>query len=185
MRLAAYAYRGRPVRAPTHAESSWLWPRSTVNASRLQGTSKTYQPVPKPTPALGRLHETVRRLSGGMLRQVLGSTMHCVAGDGVGILMGAVAASVMHLMGMLDVALEYLLGFGFGWTIFQALFMRGGAGRAYTAALRDTFLPEWLSMNVRMAGMVPTMMVAMMRLPYTHDAAGSTFWFVMSMARLV
>ena len=30
-------------------------------------------------------------------RQVLGSTMHCVAGDGVGILAGAVIASLFHL----------------------------------------------------------------------------------------
>jgi hypothetical protein len=61
-------------------------------------------------------------------RQVLGSTMHCVAGDGVGILTGAVIASVFHLTRVTDVALEYVLGFGFGWSIFQALFMRGMAG---------------------------------------------------------
>ncbi|MDQ2971906.1 MAG: DUF4396 domain-containing protein [Pseudomonadota bacterium] len=101
----------------------------------------------------------------------------------MGILAGAVVASVMHLTGVLDVALEYVLGFGFGWTIFQALFMRGEAG--YKAALRVTFFPELLSMNVLMAGMVPTMMVAMMHLPGAHDAAGPTFWFVMSMALLV
>jgi fatty acid desaturase len=52
--------------------------------------------------------------------------MHCVAGDGVGILAGAVIASVMQLAGVWEVELEYVLGFGFGWTIFQALFMRGG-----------------------------------------------------------
>jgi hypothetical protein len=47
-------------------------------------------------------------------RQVLGSTMHCVAGDGVGILAGAVIGSLMSLNRPLDVALEYTLGFGFG-----------------------------------------------------------------------
>ena len=51
-------------------------------------------------------------------RQVLGSTMHCVAGDGVGILAGAVIASLFHLPKSADIALEYALGFGFGWTIF-------------------------------------------------------------------
>jgi hypothetical protein len=51
-----------------------------------------------------------------------------VAGDGVGILTGAVIASVFHLTRVTDVALEYVLGFGFGWSIFQALFMRGMAG---------------------------------------------------------
>jgi hypothetical protein len=57
-------------------------------------------------------------------RQTLGSTMHCVAGDGVGILAGAVIASMLRLSTPAHVALEYVLGFGFEWTIFQALFMR-------------------------------------------------------------
>lgn len=118
-------------------------------------------------------------------RQVLGSTMHCVAGDGVGILAGAVIASILQLSGALDVALEYALGFAFGWTIFQALFMRGDAGGSYKAALRNTFFPELLSMNVLMAGMVPTMMLAMHHVHAAHDPGGPAFWFVMSMALLV
>lgn len=118
-------------------------------------------------------------------RQVLGSTMHCVAGDGVGILAGAVIASLMHLSSISDIALEYLLGFGFGWTIFQALFMRGEAGGSYKGALTNTFFPELLSMNCLMAGMVPTMMVAMKRVPGGHDPFEPVFWFVMSMSLLV
>jgi hypothetical protein len=43
-------------------------------------------------------------------RQTLGSTMHCVAGDGVGILVGAVLSSLLGLTGLAEVALEYLLG---------------------------------------------------------------------------
>lgn len=128
------------------------------------------------------LHE---RYVAARWRQVLGSTMHCVAGDGVGILAGAVIASAMQLAGVLDVALEYVLGFGFGWTIFQALFMRGDAGGSYKAALRNTFFPELLSMNVLMAGMVPTMLLAMKYVPGAHDPAGPAFWFVMSMSLLV
>ena len=52
-------------------------------------------------------------------RQVLGSTMHCVAGDGVGIIVGAILASLFGLKGLAEVVLEYILGFAFGWTIFQ------------------------------------------------------------------
>jgi hypothetical protein len=118
-------------------------------------------------------------------RQVLGSTMHCVAGDGVGILAGAVIASVLQLNGVWDVALEYMLGFGFGWTIFQALFMRGEAGGSYKDALENSFLPELLSMNVLMAGMVPTMLMAMKHVHGAHDPSGAAFWFVMSMSLLV
>ena len=133
----------------------------------------------EPLPGLHERYVAVR------WRQVLGSTMHCVAGDGVGILAGAVVASMLQLPSMLDVALEYVLGFGFGWTIFQALFMRGDAGGSYKAALRHTFFPELLSMNVLMTGMVPTMLLAMKYVPGAHDPAGPAFWFVMSMALLV
>ena len=91
-------------------------------------------------------------------RQALGSTMHCVAGDGVGILAGAVLASAFGISGLAEIALEYILGFVFGWTIFQALFMRDMAGGSYRRALASTFMSELLSMNLLMAGMVPTVM---------------------------
>lgn len=118
-------------------------------------------------------------------RQVLGSTMHCVAGDGVGILAGAVIASLFHLAKATDIALEYALGFGFGWAIFQALFMRDMAGGSYARALRRAFFPELLSMNVLMAGMVPVATLAMNSVPGSRDPSGPEFWFVMSMALLV
>ncbi len=76
-------------------------------------------------------------------RQTLGSTMHCVAGDGVGILAGAVLSSVLGISGIAEMILEYVLGFAFGWTIFQALFMRDMAGGTYLRALTSTFVPEW------------------------------------------
>jgi hypothetical protein len=118
-------------------------------------------------------------------KQVLGSTMHCVAGDGVGILTGAVIASVLHLTKVTDIALEYVLGFGFGWSIFQALFMRGMAGGSYRRSLTSTFFPELLSMNCLMAGMVPVMSIAMASTPGSRDPSAPSFWFIMSMALLV
>jgi hypothetical protein len=117
-------------------------------------------------------------------RQTLGSTMHCVAGDGVGILVGAALAGVLQLGGWWEVMLEYVLGFGFGWMIFQALFMRDMVGGSYTRSLTSTFIPELLSMNVLMAGMVPTMMLLKMHLG-GGSPASPIFWFVMSMALLV
>ena len=128
------------------------------------------------------LHE---RYVAARWRQVLGSTMHCVAGDGVGILAGAVIASIFHLARSTDIALEYALGFGFGWSIFQALFMRSMAGGSYRRSLYGTFFPELLSMNCLMAGMVPVMILAMNAVPASHDPSGPRFWFVMSMALLV
>jgi hypothetical protein len=118
-------------------------------------------------------------------RQTLGSTMHCVAGDGVGILVGAVLSSLLGLTGLAEVALEYVLGFGFGWTIFQALFMRDAAGGSYSVSLKRTFIAELLSMNLLMAGMVPTAMTLRQRVDLAGDPAHARFWFVMSMALLV
>jgi hypothetical protein len=88
------------------------------------------------------LHE---RYVAARWRQVLGSTMHCVAGDGIGILVGAVISSILGLHGLIEVLLEYVLGFAFGWTIFQALFMRDMAGGSYVRSLSSTFIPELLS----------------------------------------
>src|SRR5256886_6169176 len=103
------------------------------------------------------LHE---RYVAARWRQTLGSTMHCVAGDGVGIIAGAVLSSVFGLAGLAEVIVEYVLGFAFGWTIFQALFMRDMAGGSYLRALRSTFISGLLSMNLLMAGVVPTGMYA-------------------------
>lgn len=117
-------------------------------------------------------------------RQALGSTMHCVAGDGIGILAGAVIGSVLSLEWPFMIALEYGLGFGFGWTIFQALFMRGMAGESYWTALRRAFIPEFLSMNFLMAGMIPVASLFWAALGGERGPLTATFWFVMSMALL-
>ncbi len=118
-------------------------------------------------------------------RQTLGSTMHCVAGDGVGILAGAVLSSVLGIAGPAEVILEYVLGFGFGWTIFQALFMRDMAGGTYRRALAGTFTSELLSMNLLMAGMIPTMMILKRHVAAAGNPLAPAFWFVMSMSLLV
>lgn len=118
-------------------------------------------------------------------RQALGSTMHCVAGDGVGILAGAVLAAVLGIAGLAEVVLEYVLGFAFGWTIFQALFMRDMAGGSYRRSLAGTFLSELLSMNLLMAGMVPTVLTLRSHIPSAVDPLSPSFWFVMSIGLLV
>jgi Domain of unknown function (DUF4396) len=133
----------------------------------------------EPLPGLHERYVAARR------RQVLGSTMHCVAGDGVGIIAGAVISSVLGIAGLAEVVLEYVLGFAFGWTIFQALFMRDMAGGSYARALATTFMAELLSMNLLMAGMVPTVMTLRARIPAAADPTTASFWFVMSMGLLV
>lgn len=132
----------------------------------------------EPLPGLHERYVEVR------WRQVLGSTMHCVAGDGVGILVGAVIGSFLSLAMLWDVALEYVLGFGFGWTIFQSLFMRDTVGGSYTLAMKKTFIPELVSMNCLMAAMVPISSIAKAHVPGSESAFSPAFWFIMSMALL-
>jgi hypothetical protein len=131
----------------------------------------------EPLPGLHERYVAVR------WRQVLGSTMHCVAGDGVGILVGAVLARHFHIEGFAEIALEYALGFMFGWTVFQALFMRDMAG-SYGRSLKTTFVPEFLSMNILMAGMVPVAAVFVRYFDASRDPLQPEFWFRMSMALL-
>lgn len=57
-------------------------------------------------------------------RQVLGSAMHCAAGDG--IIVGAAWPGLLARL-----LLEYALGFGFGWAYFQAFAMRNMAAGSY------------------------------------------------------
>ncbi|MEP6753710.1 MAG: DUF4396 domain-containing protein [Candidatus Dormiibacterota bacterium] len=115
-------------------------------------------------------------------RQVVGSTMHCVAGDGIGILAAAAVTGVLRLPMGIDLVAEYVTGFVFGWTIFQALFMKGIMGGSYRGALRSTFLPEFLSMNGVMAGMAAVMVPWMTRDPAATEPTSAHFWFVMSIA---
>ncbi len=114
-------------------------------------------------------------------RQVVGSTMHCVAGDGLGILVAAAALSPLHLPRVVDLVVEYLVGFLFGWTILQALFMRDMAG-SYRGSLRSTYLPELLSMNGVMAGMGAVSVPWKGALPDATSPLNLDFWFVMSIA---
>ncbi len=118
-------------------------------------------------------------------RQVLGSTMHCAAGDGLGIIAGAAVGAHWHLSAWADLSLEYILGFGFGWAVFQAFAMREMAGGSYLRSLQRTFLPEFLSMNLLMAGMVLTMRLLMPHIDGSADPLAGGFWFVMSMALIV
>jgi hypothetical protein len=118
-------------------------------------------------------------------KQGLGSTIHCVAGDATGIIASAVITSSLGLPMWLDVALEYVAGFAFGLLIFQALFMRDMAGGSYSKAVRQSFLPEWLSMNGVMGGMVPVMVVLMVADMNAMGPTSPRFWGIMSLATLV
>ncbi len=131
------------------------------------------------------LPETHERFVAPQWKQAVGSTIHCLAGDATGIILAAVVTSRFEFPRALDVIIEYVSGFTFGLLIFQALFMKGIMGGSYFQAVRRTVLPEWLSMNAIMAGMIPMMVALMERVPGAMGPAHPGFWWVMSMATIV
>ena len=132
-------------------------------------------------PATQRHEEFIRPL----WKQAFGSAIHCMAGDATGVIAAAAITTTFGLPMWLDVTAEYIFGFGFGLFVFQALFMRDMAGGSYRGALRASFIPEWLSMNAVMAGMIPTMVILMSRDMTAMHAGSLRFWGVMSLATLV
>jgi hypothetical protein len=131
-------------------------------------------------PQPGEHEEFVRPL----WKQGVGSAVHCVAGDATGIIIAAVIVTSLGLPMWLDLIIEYSAGFAVGLFIFQALFMRSMAGGgSYSRALRQTLIPEWLSMNTMAAGMFFVMTLLMMgRDMRAMNPSEPQFWFVMSVA---
>jgi hypothetical protein len=132
----------------------------------------------EPSPGM---HET---FVAPLWKQSVGSTIHCLAGDATGVIVSAIIVTTLRLPMTADVVIEYIAGFAVGLFVFQALFMRNMLGGSYWHAVRATFLPEWLSMNAVMAGMVPVMTILMSRDMKAMDATSLRFWGVMSLATL-
>ena len=115
-------------------------------------------------------------------KQGVGSAVHCVAGDATGIILAAVAVSLIGLPMWADLIVEYAAGFLFGLLIFQSLFMRKMMGGSYLENVRKSFMPEFISMNAMMAGMAPVMVLLMMGRDMRAMWPGEPlFWFVMSL----
>jgi hypothetical protein len=133
-------------------------------------------------PAPGRHEEFIRPL----WKQGTGSTVHCIAGDATGIITAAAITAALGLPMWLDFIVEYAAGFAFGLLIFQSLFMKDMLGGSYIGAVRATFVPEWLSMNMMAAGMFPTMALLMMgRDMRAMEPTEPLFWAVMSVGAIV
>ncbi len=58
-------------------------------------------------------------------------------------------------------------------------------GGSYWQAVKSTILPEWLSMNAVMAGMIPVMIILMTRDMRAMEPSSVRFWGIMSLASLV
>ncbi len=113
------------------------------------------------------------------------STIHCVAGDATGILIAAAFGNWLRLPMGVELIAEYVAGFAVGLFLFQALCMKSADVGGYRRAVRNTLLPETLSMNTVMAGMIPVMIILMSRDMSAMEPTSVRFWGTMSLSFIV
>ncbi|UDF33263.1 UNVERIFIED_ORG: multicopper oxidase domain-containing protein (plasmid) [Roseateles sp. XES5] len=129
-------------------------------------------------PAPGTHEEFIKPL----WKQGIGSTIHCVAGDATGIIIAAAITAVLGLPMWIDIIIEYIAGFTLGLFVFQALFMKNMMGGSYWQNVKNSFVPEFISMNAMMAGMAPVMAILMMGRDMRAMWPGEMlFWGVMAL----
>jgi hypothetical protein len=116
-------------------------------------------------------------------KQAVNSEVHCVAGDATGIIVAAIILSFSTIPMGIELIIEYIASFIFGWFIFQAGMMIS-MYKSYRESLFKTFFPETVSMNFVMVGMIPVMYILMHYIPDSGKPSSSHFWFVMAMATL-
>jgi hypothetical protein len=87
-----------------------------------------------------------------MFRRVNGAVIHCVAGDGLGIMTAMVIARLLRLTFWQEFWFEYAVGFAFGLFIFQYKSMRMMTDSP-AKALAMAFRAEFFSMLTVMGGM--------------------------------
>jgi hypothetical protein len=129
--------------------------------------------------------ETPEQSQPSLWQQSVESTIHCVAGDATGILIAVVGMSWLRLPMGVELIAEYVAGFAVGLLLFQALCMKSTFDGSYRRAVRGTFLPETLSMNAVMAGMIPVMIILMSRDMSAMEPTSVRFWGTMSLAVVV
>lgn len=118
-------------------------------------------------------------------KQALGSMVHCLAGDVTGIIIAAIVIAFFKINMALEITIEYFAGFSFGLFIFQSLFMKKMMGGTYGKALKTSFYPEFASMNMIMAGMIPTMVIWNLIEPSARTPLAIPFWGKMSLASMI
>lgn len=121
-------------------------------------------------------HKLHNRRQQAMWRRVNGAVIHCVAGDGLGIMTGMVIARLLEMSFWQEFWFEYAVGFAFGWFIFQYRAMTMMTD-SKLRALAMAFRAELFSMLTVMGGMgammayVTPMVVGMQPKPWT-----AAFW---------
>lgn len=118
-------------------------------------------------------------------KQAIESTIHCLAGCATGVLVAVMAARLLRLPSGIETIMEYVASFVLGLFIFQALFAKKKMGCSYGQAVKLSCLPQWLSTNAVMAGMIPVMVILMSHDMHTKEPAWLRFWGILSLGLLV
>ena len=85
-------------------------------------------------------------------KKVVGSDIHCVGGDGLGIMSAMVITRMLGFPFWPEFWTEYAVGFTFGWFVFQIPAMRH-MGHSWSAAIWNGGRAEFFSMMTVMVGM--------------------------------
>ncbi len=85
-------------------------------------------------------------------KKVVGSVIHCVGGDGLGIMTAMVISRIIGFEFWTEFWFEYAAGFAFGWFIFQFIAMRN-MGNSVSMSLWKGGRAEFFSMITVMLGM--------------------------------
>ncbi len=95
-----------------------------------------------------RHHEFVK----ARWKKVVGSAIHCVGGDGLGIMTAMVVSRLLNFPFWTEFAVEYATGYAFGWFIFQTWAMHEH-GNPWLQAFLKGGRAEFFSMITVMLGM--------------------------------
>jgi len=119
-----------------------------------------------------------------MWKRALGSTIHCVSGDALGMVIVAVIVSTTHLPMAVEFAIEYVFAFLFGWLLFQVTPIMVLMGKTFREALSSGARAEFVSLTVMVMGMFPTMYALMKAAggsgEHMPSPLGPVFWGIMS-----
>ncbi|KUO97254.1 DUF4396 domain-containing protein [Ferroacidibacillus organovorans] len=119
-----------------------------------------------------------------MWKQSVGSVMHCVAGDALGIVAASTVATWLRLPESQSMVVEYIAGFLMGWLFFQTIPMMKMNGTTFKHELKTAFFAEFLSLTFMVIGMFPTM-AYFMRIWHVMSAVDLRFWLIMSISILI
>jgi Domain of unknown function (DUF4396) len=120
-----------------------------------------------------------------VFNKVTGSVIHCVAGDGLGIMTAMVIGRYVGLNLWSEFTDEYIAGFFFGWILFQYPAMRS-MGNSSVQALWKGGRAEFFSMITLMTGMSLTMKLVQPHIvPSTPLPDTYAFWGIASLALFI